>query len=75
MFDKYGQYFHRKIMKNINYDEFILKYLPSTALEANDDSELSIKSKIKYLTRCQNVIKYLANLFIHLLMLFFVIHL
>lgn len=75
MFDKYGQYFHRKIMKHINYDEFILKYLPSTALEANDDSELSIKSKIKYLTRCQNVIKYLANLFIHLLMLFFVIHL
>lgn len=60
-------------MKHINYDEFILKYLPSTALEANDDSELSIKSKIKYLTRCQNVIKYLANLFIHLLMLFFVI--
>lgn len=55
-------------MKHINYDEFILKYLPSTALEANDDSELSIKSKIKYLTRCQNVIKYLANLFIHLLM-------
>lgn len=36
-------------MKHINYDEFILKYLPSTALEANDDSELSIKSKIKYL--------------------------
>lgn len=64
-------------MKHINYNEFILKYLPSTALEANDDSELSIKSKIKYLsmTRCQNVIKYLANLFIHLLMLFFVIHL
>lgn len=55
-------------MKHINYDEFILKYLPSTALEANDDSELSIKSKIKYLTRCHNVIKYLANLFIHLLM-------
>lgn len=27
------------------------KYLPSTALEANDDSELSIKSKIKYLPR------------------------
>lgn len=36
-------------MKNINYDEFIWKYLPSTALEANDDSELSIKSKIKYI--------------------------
>lgn len=60
MFDKYGQYFHRKIMKNINYDEFILKYLPSTALEANDDSELSIKSKIKYLTRMSECDKILS---------------
>lgn len=61
-------------MKNINYDEFILKYLFLIVFEVNDDFEFFIKFKIKYLIRCYNVIKYLVNFFINLLMLFFVIY-
>lgn len=39
-------------MKNINYDEFILKYLFLIVFEVNDDFEFFIKFKIKYLIRC-----------------------